>query len=95
MAHREEFLEKCIGAIFPGGDIFRMSIEPLLHLLEQGEREKAKTDGVYCDSLDGNGATHLHEVLEMCIHVLMGLPTEWVGLHHIDQCRLELKLGIP
>ena len=72
-----------------------MSIEPLLRLPEQGEWEKAKTDGVCCDSLDGNGATHLHEVLEMCICILMGLPIEWVGLHHIDQHLLELKLGIP
>ena len=45
-SHQEEFLEECIGTVFLGGDILGMSIEPLLRLLEQGEWEKAKTDGV-------------------------------------------------
>jgi len=46
LAHQEEFLEECISIVFLGGNIFGMSIEPLLRLPEQGEREKVKTDSV-------------------------------------------------
>lgn len=34
-------------------------------------------------------------VLQVCVHILMGLSTKWVGSHHIDEGRLKLKLGIP
>ena len=70
-------------------------IEPLFRLLEQREQEKTETDGVRRHPFDGEGATHLHEVLQVGIGVLMGLPTKWVGLHHVDKHRLKLKNGIP
>ena len=52
-------------------------------------------DGVKCHPFDGEGATHLHEVLQVGIGILMGLLTKWVGLHHVDKRRFELKGSIP
>ena len=72
-----------------------VGIEPFLRLPQQREREKAKTDGVKRHPFDGEGATHLHEVLQVGIGILMGLPTKQVGLHHVDNRRLELKGSIP
>ena len=72
-----------------------VGVEPFLRLPQQREREKAKTDGVKRHPFDGEGATHLHEVLQVGIGVLMGLPTKWVGLHHVDKRRFELKGSIP
>ena len=71
-----------------------VGVEPFLRLPQQREREKAKTDGVKRHPFDGEGATHLHEVLQVGIGILMGLLTKWVGLHHIDKRRLEIKGGV-
>lgn len=40
-------------------------------------------DDVWRNS-DGEGATHLNEVLKVCVCILIGLSLEWVGLHHVD-----------
>ena len=72
-----------------------VGVEPLLRLPEQREREEAKADGVRRHPFDGEGATHLHEVLQVGIGILMGLPTKQVGLHHVDKRGLELKGSIP
>ena len=31
----------------------------------------------------------------MCTSVLVGFPTKWASLHHIDETRLDLKVHIP
>ena len=67
LAHQEEFLEERIGASILGGGFLMVGVEPLLHLPEQREREEAKADGVRRHPFDGEGATHLHEVLQVCI----------------------------
>ena len=51
-------------------------------------------DCVWRNILDGEGTTHLQEVLEMGVGVLMRLPTERVCLHHVDECWLKLKSRI-
>ena len=50
-----------------------------------------KADGVCHDVLDGESVAHLQKVLKVVISILMWLPTQWIGLHLVDQCRLELK----
>jgi len=50
-----------------------------------------KADGVRRDVLDGESVAHHQKVLKMVIGILMWLLTEWMGLHHVGQCRLHLK----
>jgi len=93
-AYREELLEEHIGASFPCGGFIFIGVEPLLHLPKQWEWEKAKADGIRHHPLDGEGTTHLHEVLEVGFRVLMGIPTKWVGLHLIDK-HSPSGIGVP
>jgi hypothetical protein len=52
---------------------------------------------MYCvlgDSSDGECVADLQEMLQMGVGILRSLPIERALLHHIDECKLKLKVTI-
>jgi hypothetical protein len=43
-------------------------------------------------TLNDKSAAELQELLEMCAGILIGLATEWAGLHHRNETHLDLKI---
>ena len=43
-------------------------------------------------TLDNKSTTELQELLEMSASILIGLATEWAGLHHRNETRFDLKI---
>jgi hypothetical protein len=56
--------------------------------------EKGRDIRILGDSSDAERVGDLQEMLKMGIGILRSLPTEWALLHHIDECRLKLKVTI-
>jgi hypothetical protein len=50
-----------------------------------------ESDCIMSDSLNDKSAAELQELLEMCDGILIGLATEWAGLHHHNEARLDLE----
>ena len=46
-------------------------------------------DGILRYTLDNKSTKELQELLEMSAGILIGLATEWAGLHHRNETRLE------
>jgi hypothetical protein len=51
-------------------------------------------DGIIRNSTDSESPTHLQKVLEMCIGIFIWLAGERIGLHHVYQHCIELKVSI-
>ena len=43
-------------------------------------------------TLDNKSTAELQELLEMSAGILIGLATEWAGLHHRNETRLDLEI---
>ena len=43
-------------------------------------------------TLDNKSTAELQELLEMSASILIGLATEWAGLHHRNETRLNLEI---
>ena len=90
---REELREECLGTVIPGIYCTSVGIKPLFCLSEEGKRKQTESDCILSDSLDDKSTAEFQELLEMGTSILVGLATEWAGLHHRDQTRLDLKIS--
>ena len=46
-------------------------------------------------TLDNKSTAEIQELLEMSAGILIGLATEWAGLHHHNETCLDLKFSPP
>ena len=91
-ARCEELRKERLGAIIPGIHLASVSIEPLLRSPQKGERKQTEPDRILRYSLNNKITVELQELLEMSTGILIGLATEWAGLHHRDKTHLDLEI---
>ena len=94
-ARREELLEERLGTFVPSVHSSLISIKPLLRSPQERERKQMEPDGILRYTLDNKSTAELQELLEMSASILIGLATEWVGLHHRNETRLDLEISPP
>ena len=69
-----------------------VSIKPSLCSPQERERKQTEPDSILRYTLDNKSTAELQELLEMSTGIPIGLATEWAGLHHRNETRLDLKI---
>src|SRR6185295_17085237 len=90
-ARREELREELFGTLVPSVHSSLVSIKPLLLSPQEREWKQTEPDCILRYTLDNKSTTELQELLEMSAGILIGLATEWAGLHHRNATRLDLE----
>ena len=91
-ARWEELQEERLGTSVPSIHNSLVSIKPLLRSPQERERKQTEPDSILWYTLDNKSTVELLELLEMSAGILIGLATEWVGLHHHNETHLDLKI---
>ena len=79
---REELREERLDIFVPSIHNSLVSIKPLFCSPQERERKQTEPDGILRYTLYNKSTTELQELLEMSAGILIGLATEWAGLHH-------------
>ena len=91
-ASREELREERLGTFVPSVHSSLVSIKPLLYSPQERERKQMEMDCILRYILDNKSTAELQELLEMSAGILIGLATEWAGLHHRNETHLDLEI---
>ena len=91
-ARREELREECLGTFVPSIHSSLVSIKLLFHSPQERERKQTELDGILRYTHDNKSTAKLQELLEMSAGILIGLATEWAGLHHPNETHLDLEI---
>src|SRR6185437_17107397 len=91
-ARREELREERLGTFVSSVHNSLVSIKPLLRSPQEREQKQTEPDCILRYTLDNKSIAELQELLEMSDGILIGLATEWAGLHHRNKTRLDLKI---
>src|SRR6185437_5574977 len=91
-ARREELREERLGTFVSSVHSSLVSIKPLIRSPPEREQKQTEPDSILRYTFDNKSIAELQELLEMSAGILIGLATEWAGLHHRNETCLDLKI---
>jgi hypothetical protein len=91
-ARRKELREERLGIFVSSIHISLVSIKPLLRSPQERERKQTEPDCILRYTLYNKSTAELIKLLEMSAGILIGLATEWAGLHHRNETHLDLEI---